>query len=130
MDQTPDTQQLLQIIAENQQQQIKLQKRQLFALRCLLAVCILSILLVAAAGMTLLPRAQLIVADLQTVASQLAQVDWQGMANNINAMAENGTQSITQAAEKFNQLDLESLNATIQDLARIVERFAGLFGLN
>ena len=75
-----------------------------------------------------------IIASLNTVAKQLSEVDWTELSGNINDVAATARGNLADAEEaltKLKDLDIETLNKSIQDLQNVIEpmsKLAGLFG--
>ena len=90
----------------------------------------------------LLPQVQAITAQMQGLlgnmeqaASQLAALDLQGIAENVEALvgnvdmlAINAQDSLKQTMTKLDTIDFETLNKAIQDLAAVVQPLADFFG--
>lgn len=102
----------------------------------LTAICtVLLLLVIAAAGVLLVPRAlklmdetEVLVQDLQQVTEELTAADLPGAVNNLNQLAIESQAGVTQAMEKLNGVDMETLNQSIQDLQAVVGPLAKLFG--
>lgn len=99
------------------------------------SIVILGIVLYAAA--TLLPRAnatfdnlELVMGNLQTITSDLADTDINGMINNVNQLVTSSQQDVEQALSKVNAIDFDSLNKAIKDLSDVIAplaKFVNLF---
>lgn len=141
---------LLEKIEENSRKQARYAKWQ-----CMLSV-VAVILCVAVLGciLYLLPmlndvavQAETVMRNIGQVSAQLAQADWQGlisdletvsnqMANanlgsiveEVNGLVQSSQVGLEQTMEKFNSIDFDTLNKAINDLSRVVEPLAKLFG--
>ena len=76
-----------------------------------------------------------VVESLSQVSAQLAQVDWETMGSNINALAVQAQESLVtaeealiKAGETIDEMDIASLNQAIKDLQAVVEPLAKLVG--
>lgn len=141
---------LLEKIEENSRKQARYAKWQ-----CMFSV-VAVILCVAVLGciLYLLPmlndvavQAETVMRNIGQVSAQLAQADWQGlisdletvsnqMANanlgsiveEVNGLVQSSQESLEQTMEKFNSIDFDTLNKAINDLSKVVEPLAKLFG--
>ena len=141
---------LLEKIEENSRKQARYAKWQ-----CMLSV-VAVILCVAVLGciLYLLPmlndvavQAETVMRNIGQVSAQLAQADWQGlisdletvsnqMANanlgsiveEVNGLVQSSQVGLEQTMEKFNSIDFDTLNKAINDLSKVVEPLAKLFG--
>lgn len=115
-------------LEQSNHQQLEVLKKQLRMTRMtalFLAVMVAIILLLTA---ILAPKAALVLGNLDQVSEQLAQTDWVSFTQNLDELVRATQQSVTSASEKMESIDWEALNKAIQDLQRIVEPLAGLFG--
>ncbi len=69
-----------------------------------------------------------VMSDLEVVANNLAESDLSAMLDNVNSLVIDSQNSINEAMEKINSIDIVSLNQAIRDLGTIVEPLAKLFG--
>lgn len=65
-----------------------------------------------------------VLAGLQQTGDQLAQMDLETMASNVDSLAVYAQQSLQQTMEKLNTIDFETLNRAIADLAQVIEPLA------
>ena len=65
--------------------------------------------------------------NLAGVSEQLGQIDWEGLAVNINLTAEKAQQSMNAALIAIDELDIETLNQTIANLRDVIEPLANFF---
>lgn len=93
--------------------------------------CVAALVLI----MTLLPRVNGILTqmehtltNLEQVSEELNRLDLEGMVTNVDALVSSGQESLKQTMEKLDTIDLETLNQAVSDLARIIEPLARLFG--
>ena len=150
MEENKDFTALLEKIEENSRKQARYAKWQ-----CMLSV-VAVILCVAVLGciLYLLPmlndvavQAETVMRNIGQVSAQLAQADWQGlisdletvsnqMANanlgsiveEVNGLVQSSQVGLEQTMEKFNSIDFDTLNKAINDLSKVVEPLAKLFG--
>ena len=99
------------------------------------AVCCMALLL---SGMKVLPRlqetaaqAEVVLSNLETVTSELADSNLSSMVENVDALVENvdglvstSQSGVEQTIEKINAIDFEALNAAIKDLSDVIEPIA------
>lgn len=76
---------------------------------------------------TTLRNLNYIMEDLQTVSSQLAEVDLEGMVNNVDTLVNESNNSLNDAMRKLNSIDFDTLNDAIKNLNDTVEPFANFF---
>ncbi len=83
---------------------------------------------------TLLPKVTLtlrnlnyIMNDLQTVSSQLAEVDFEGMVEDVDTLVNESNDSLNTAMRRLNSIDFETLNKAIKNLNDTVEPLAKFF---
>lgn len=70
---------------------------------------------------------ELIMEDLQTITSELAEADINQMISDVDELAVKSQENIGSAMEKINAIDIEGLNQAIQNLSDAVEPFAKFF---
>lgn len=68
------------------------------------------------------------VEELNKTATQLSKIDFKGLVDDTQKMVNDGSEGITQAIGKIQDLDIDSLNEAITDLGTIVDPLAKLFG--
>ena len=128
MENKQELQELMTRLEEQANRQAKFAKWQ-----CMItAVCCVILL---AAALVLVPRivnlsarAEAVVINLENITTELEEVDFKGIAENLDALVVNSQTSLQEATAKLNGIDLESLNQAIQDLAAVVSPLARLFG--
>lgn len=69
-------------------------------------------------------QAGTVMANLDTVAQDLADADLGSMVENVNALTADSQSVITEAMKKLDTIDIDTLNQAIQDLAAVVEPLA------
>ena len=128
MENKQELQDLMSRLEEQAKRQAKFAKWQ-----CLIAAVCCVIFL--AAALVLVPRivdlsarADAVVRNLESITAELEEVDFKGIAENLDALVINSQTSLQEATAKLNGIDLESLNQAIQDLAAVVSPLARLFG--
>lgn len=70
---------------------------------------------------------ELIMEDLQTITSELAEADINQMISDVDELAVKSQENIGSAMEKINAIDIEGLNQAIRNLSDAVEPFAKFF---
>lgn len=93
----------------------------------ILVVCVIALLAsLALLAPPLLRTLEQITAALGEV--QTALRDAQGMFSQLNTLFDENAGNLTQALERISQLDLDSLNASIQNLNTVIAPLARIFG--
>ena len=69
-------------------------------------------------------QAGTVMANLDTVAQDLADADLGSMVENVNTLAADSQTVITEAIKKLDTIDIDTLNQAIADLADVVEPLA------
>lgn len=69
----------------------------------------------------------LIMEDLQTITSGLAEADINKMINDVDNLAVRSQENIGRAMEKLEAIDIDGLNQAIKNLSDVVEPFAEFF---
>ncbi len=69
-----------------------------------------------------------ITTELERITKELSTVDWEQLSVNIGDTAVQAQESMKQAGEAVEKLDIDSLNEAIRDLNAIIEPLAKLFG--
>ena len=75
----------------------------------------------------LVAQLETVLGNLEVVTTDLASVDFAGMVNGINELVITGQTSLERTLTQLNELDLESLNKAIANLAALVEPMAKFF---
>lgn len=102
------------------------------------ALCCVVLLL---SGMSVLPKlqetavqAEAVLTNLETVTTELANVDLNSMVQNVDALVTDvdglvGTSQVgvEQALEKLNAIDFDALNEAIKDLSDVIDPIARFF---
>lgn len=115
--------------------------RRRYALVQMLALLAMAAVVIAVA-LTLLPRANAALSQVDAVAEQLASVDLVGMAERVDALVVQSSESMDEAMAGLDAgladlhraldvvtgVDLESLNESIESLSAILEPLSRLFG--
>ena len=73
---------------------------------------------------TVANQASAVIGNLDTVALTLAEADLGAMVENVNTLTASSQQAVTEALEKLEGIDIDTLNTAIEDLAIIVEPLA------
>lgn len=67
--------------------------------------------------------------NMETITEELNEAHLGETVRNINNLTLNATGDLSQAMEKLNSIDLETLNASIQNLHNIIEPLAKMFNV-
>lgn len=139
MEENKELVELLQKIEKTNQQQVRLTR----------LVCVFALIAAVFCGCTfalvyaLLPQItdilpqistvatqmQAVLTDLEQATAQLAEMDFSGMVENVDTLVVTAQDSLAQTMEKFNAIDLETLNQAIEDLAQVVEPMSKLMSM-
>ena len=117
---------LLEQIEKNSRKQVRLGR-----IRCLLTLvcCVIvlgTVLWLVPQVLEVLPQINTVMANLEAVTEQLASVDLAGMVTDVNSLVTTAQKSLDLSMGTLNELDMETLNKAIQDLADVVEPLAKL----
>ena len=136
-------------LREDSARQCQYVKKQLFATRFLAGVLAVALALLLCVGLVAAPRvgallqgadalvaqAQSMATELQGVASQLSETDIAGMLENVNGLVLQSQGAITTALSDvgdalgvIQSFDIAALNASIRDLNSIISPLAKLLG--
>ena len=125
---------LLEELTEQNRQQTASLKKQLFVTRILAAAgCVLAAAVIAVFLLIVPPMLQIISQGQETLVEatdtlQTAQgTDIQTLFDE-NGLVWQSSEALSQATEKLNRMDIESLNSAIRDLGAVVEPLAEFFG--
>ena len=124
---------LLEVLTEQNRQQTASLKKQLFVTRILAAAgCVL----IAVFLLIVPPMLQIIRQGQETLveATDTLQTAQETLTDIQTLFDENGlvwqsSEALSQATEKLNRMDIESLNSAIRDLGAVVEPLAEFFGM-
>ena len=75
----------------------------------------------------MLDQTALVVDNLETITSDLAKADIEGMLNNVNELVITSEESMQEAVKKIDDIDIRSLNKAIKDLQAVVTPLSRLF---
>lgn len=75
----------------------------------------------------MLDQTAVVVDNLETITSDLANADIEGMLNNVNELVLTSEGSMEEAAKKIDDIDITSLNKAIKDLQAVVTPLSRLF---
>lgn len=73
---------------------------------------------------TFAAQAEAVLTNLESATQELASVDLNGMVSGITDLVTASQTGVEEAIGKLNELDIEALNKTINDLSVVVERLA------
>lgn len=118
--QTPEMTALLEKLEQSARVQQKYARRQSLMMTVAALACVGILVLIGLLFMQLQPMMQdlsLASQNLNAVSEQLAAVDFEAAVD-----------SLKQGADKLEQLDVETMNAAIQNLSEVIAPLARLFG--
>ena len=69
-------------------------------------------------------QAETILDNMETVTQELADADLGSMVENVNVLAAESQSVVSEAMEKLDTIDIDTLNKAIQDLSDVVEPLA------
>ena len=127
---------LLEELTEQNRQQTASLKKQLFVTRILAAAgCVLAAAVIAVFLLIVPPMLQIISQGQETLveATDTLQTAQETLTDIQTLFDENGlvwqsSEALSQATEKLNRMDIESLNSAIRDLGAVVEPLAEFSG--
>ena len=123
---------LLEELTEQNRQQTASLKKQLFVTRILAAAgCVLAAAVIAVFLLIVPPMLQIISQGQETLveATDTLQTAQETLTDIQTLFDENGlVWQSSEATEKLNRMDIESLNSAIRDLGAVVEPLAEFFG--
>ena len=79
----------------------------------------------------ILGQMETVLTNLEQTSAELAALDLESMVADVDALALYAQDSLRLTMEKLDTIDVETLNAAIEDLAKVVEplaKVAGMFG--
>ena len=123
---------LMKEIRNSHEEEVQLLKKQLCHSRIVnwvsltVLVCVLGAMLFAA--FQLGPAVENTVASLEVATRELAEADLPKMLKDVDSLVQQGGQSITEAMDKLNQVDFDTLNGAIEHLNSVLKPFADFFG--
>ena len=79
---------------------------------------------VAAQVYNMTGQAEIIMDNMETVTQTLADADLGGMVENVNTLTTDSQSAVTEAIEKLDAIDIDTLNKAIRDLSDVVEPLA------
>ena len=117
---------LLEELTEQNRQQTASLKKQLFVTRILAAAgCVLAAAVIAVFLLIVPPMLQIISQGQETL---VEATDTLQTLFDENGLVWQSSEALSQATEKLNRMDIESLNSAIRDLGAVVEPLAEFFG--
>ena len=70
---------------------------------------------------------EVVLGNLEVVTTELAEVDFAGMIDGVNALVATGQTSLAETVEKLNAIDFEALNKAIATLTEVIDPLAKFF---
>ena len=109
-------------------EQLKVMKKQLRMSRIVSGIIGIAVVVMIAAMVIVLPPAVQSLSSANRLMKELEDTNLADMIKNIDELAKTRQEDMSQTMDKLNQLDLESLNAAIQNLENTTRPLADLFG--
>lgn len=78
---------------------------------------------------TVASQMQTVLTDLEQTTAQLSVMDFTGMIDNVDTLVTTAQEGLAQTMEKFNAIDIQTLNQAIEDLAKVVEPMSKLMSV-
>jgi hypothetical protein len=123
-----DIRQILSNMHETDVLQLQMMKKQL-KMAHLTAIIVVVALIVSGVYLAIISlRFNQTFTDLAYISAQLAEVDLPTMIADINKLVKTSQDSLEIATRQIESIDIASLNKSIQDLSKILEPLARLFG--
>ena len=126
---------LMEKLEFSNEKQAKYAEKQYRMSQITAAASILILLIVLYTAITVTPKVNLLLRDIQIsvsniqkISQDLSDADLPRMIDNIDSLVDTSESSIQTAVDKLNAIDIESLNSAIRDLANIVRPLGKLFG--
>lgn len=136
-----DIREILEQLEKTNRQQVKNARLQ-SALAILAALCFVALVFVVssvvpklmdftAEAEKLLGQAEVVLTNLEEVTTELTQVEFTKMIDDVDELVSSSQQGLEETLEKMNSIDIEKLNEAIDGLAKVVEpltKFFKVFG--
>lgn len=109
-------------------EQLKVMKKQLRMSRIVSGMAGIAVVVLIVAVAAVLPPAVRSLSSANRLMNQLEGTNLTETIQNLNELAKSSQEDMSQTMDKLNQLDLDSLNAAIQNLENTTRPLADLFG--
>ena len=109
-------------------EQLKVMKRQLRLSRLGTGIAGIAVIALIAALVLVVPQAVQSLSSANRLLNELEDINLTETIKDIDELAKSSQQDMSQTMDKLNQLDLDSLNAAIQNLENTTRQLADLFG--
>ena len=109
-------------------EQMKVMKRQLRLSRLGTGIAGIAVIALIAALVLVVPQAVQSLSSANRLLNELEDINLTETIKDIDELAKSSQQDMSQTMDKLNQLDLDSLNAAIQNLENTTRPLADLFG--
>lgn len=127
MDNHSQIQELLRSMEENSRKQLRHSRIQCF-FSIISAVCCVVLVWKVMGFMPqlkiLAEQMQLVLVNLEAVSGELQKLDLIGMVDNINSLVTTSQGGVEQTLRKIEEIDIDTLNRAVKDLADIVQPLA------
>lgn len=68
-----------------------------------------------------------VLSNLETVTTELAAVDFEGMIDGVNTLVSTGQSGLEETVARLNSIDFDTLNKAIADMSAVIEPMANFF---
>ena len=127
MEQQKELQKILEQLETNSRKQLLHARLQtMFSIICAVCCGVLAVKLVQFIPQveSLITQAEALLKDLDTLTQELAKLDFAQMIGNINELVITSQSGVEEALVKLNEIDFETLNQAVKDLANVVKPMA------
>ena len=129
MEHNNDFQQMMERIDRSNRRQARYGLLQCIFSLISVVCCVALLLLVISAVpqfQAMAQQAETVLSNLETVSNELANVDLAGMVQDVDALVSDSQTGLTEAMNKLNAIDIDTLNKAIESLADVIEPLAKL----
>lgn len=131
----PYEEELMKKIEASLSAQEEYAQRQFFMAKVMAGASILTLAVVLAVALVALPQiltifsdVQIIMEDVNTITSDLADSNLGQIARNMDHLVTSSEQSVQEALKQINSIDIATLNQAIKNLSDVVSPLARFFG--
>ena len=134
-----DLREILEKLDKSNRQQVRYARLQsallILTALCFVVLVVLGVRLVpqlqefAAEAHGLLGQAETVLTNLEQVTTELAEVEFVKMIDDVDALVSSSQAGLEETLEKVNSIDIEKLNDAIDGLSKVVEPLAKLFNV-
>ena len=114
------------IIKQNELLKSQLKTFKLLNVFVVVIMCFV-ILVVVSFNMIIMPKISIVLDDTMEITATISELDIDSIASDITTLIETSNNTMLQAVDKLDSMDVESLNKAIEDLQIVVGPIAKLF---